>query len=63
MKEFVINGTFKTGSKWGRFVKTVSSQNEKNAIEKVYSLIGSEHRLKRNFIRIEGISEMESEHG
>jgi len=35
----------------------VSSQNRNNAIEKVYSLIGSEHGLKRNFIDITDIDE------
>lgn len=59
MKEFVISGTFKAGSKWERFTKVISSQNKKNALEKVHSLIGSEHGLKRNFIRITGAEEME----
>ncbi len=56
-KEFTVSGTFKAGSSRERFTKTVSSQNQKNAIEKVHSLIGSEHRLKRNFIDITDISE------
>ena len=56
-KEFIVSGTFKAGSSRERFTKTVSSQNRKNAIEKVYSLIGSKHRLKRNFINITDVSE------
>lgn len=56
-KEFTVSGTFKAGSSWEQFTKTVSSQNQKNAIEKVYSLIGSEHRLKRNLINITDVSE------
>ncbi len=57
MMEFIISGMFKAGSNRERFKKTVSSQNRNNAIEKVYSLIGSEHGLKRNFIEITDIDE------
>jgi large subunit ribosomal protein LX len=59
-KAFQIIGTFKAGRSWERFTKKVSSNNEKNAAEKLYSLIGSEHGLKRNLIRIESI-EVEDE--
>ncbi|MCK5109646.1 MAG: 50S ribosomal protein L18a [Methanosarcinales archaeon] len=58
MTGFIISGTFKAGSSWARFTKTVSSQNERNAIEKVYSLIGSENKLKRNFIKITSTAEI-----
>lgn len=61
MTGFIISGTFKAGSSWERFTKTVSSQNEKNAIEKVYSLIGSENKLKRNFIKITSTAEIEND--
>jgi large subunit ribosomal protein LX len=54
-KTFQIIGSFKAGRSWERFTKKVSSNNEKNAAEKLYSLIGSEHGLKRNLIRIESI--------
>ncbi|MEA1965893.1 MAG: 50S ribosomal protein L18Ae [Euryarchaeota archaeon] len=56
-KEFTVSGIFRAGSNQERFTKTVSSQNQKNAIEKVYSLIGSEHGLKRNFIDVTDVSE------
>ncbi len=48
-------GSFKAGRSWERFTKRVSSNNEKNAAEKLYSLIGSEHGLKRRMIRIESV--------
>jgi large subunit ribosomal protein LX len=54
-KNFQITGLFKAGRSWERFTKKVSSNNEKNAAEKLYSLIGSEHGLKRKLIRIESI--------
>jgi large subunit ribosomal protein LX len=56
IKNFQITGSFKAGRSWERFTKKVSSNNEKNAAEKLYSLIGSEHGLKRNLIRIESIA-------
>ena len=48
-------GSFKAGRSWERFTKRVSSNNENNAAEKLYSLIGSEHGLKRRMIRIESV--------
>ena len=56
IKNFQITGSFKAGRSWERFTKKVSSNNEKNAAEKLYSLIGSEHGLKRNLVRIESIT-------
>jgi large subunit ribosomal protein LX len=54
-KTFQIIGSFRAGRSWERFTKKVSSNNEKNAAEKLYSLIGSEHGLKRRMIRIESV--------
>ena len=54
-KIFMITGSFKAGRSWERFTKKVSSNSETNAAEKLYSLIGSEHGLKRNLIRIESV--------
>ena len=56
MENYIISGTFKAGHSWESFTKKISSQNEKNARVKVYSLIGSEHGLKRNFIRLDSIT-------
>ncbi len=54
---FIVKGTFKAGQKWERFTKKIASHNKNNAQDKVYSLIGSEHRLKRSLIKIESIEE------
>jgi large subunit ribosomal protein LX len=59
-KTFQIMGSFKAGRSWERFTKKVSSNNEKNAAEKLYSLIGSEHGLKRRMIRIESVEAEEA---
>lgn len=55
--DFTVKGTFKAGLKWEHFAKKITSQNKKNAMEKVYSLIGAEHGLKRRLIKIEGVEE------
>ncbi|WP_268921620.1 50S ribosomal protein L18Ae [Methanolobus halotolerans] len=57
MKTFQVKGTFKAGIAWENFTKEVESQNEKNALDKVYSLFGSKHGLKRGYVRIESITE------
>ncbi len=54
-RTFLITGSFKAGRSWEHFTKKVKSNNEKNAAETLYSLIGSEHGLKRNLIRIESV--------
>lgn len=58
--DFTVKGTFKAGLKWEHFSKKVTSQNKKNAIEKAYSLIGSEHGLERRLIKIEGAQEVKA---
>lgn len=57
MKTFVIEGEFKAGREWEKFTKRIASQNERTAVEKLYSLIGSKHGLKRNFIKIHSVRE------
>ncbi len=54
---FIVKGTFKAGEKWEQFTKKIACQNKKNALEKIYSLIGSQHRAKRRLIKIELIEE------
>jgi len=43
---------------WQKFVKEVRALNERQAIEKIYSLLGSIHKLKRYHIKIEKIYEI-----
>ena len=62
MSKFEIKGQFKgglVGKTWLPFSKVVVSQNEKNAVNKVYSLMGSQHGLKRDLIRIDGVKAVE----
>ena len=55
---FIAKGTFKAGQKWERFTKKIASPNKNNAAEKTYSLIGSEHGLRRSLIKIESVEEV-----
>ncbi|WP_406600981.1 50S ribosomal protein L18Ae [Methanolobus mangrovi] len=57
MKTFQVKGTFKAGVGWEKFTKIIESQNEKNALDKVYSLFGSKHGLKRSLIKIDSVNE------
>jgi len=56
---FEVVGTFRTGEEWKKFKKTVNAHNERFAVEKVYSLLGSNHKVKRGLIRIEDIRKVE----
>jgi large subunit ribosomal protein LX len=59
---FEIKGQLKggiIGNNWNPFTKLVEGHNEKNAIEKAYSLMGSKHGLKRNLIKINEVKAVE----
>jgi large subunit ribosomal protein LX len=53
--DFEIRGRFRNGDEWRTFKKVVSAHNERFAREKVLSLIGSHHKVKRNLIKIEEV--------
>ncbi len=57
MNIFVIEGEFKAGKEWEQFRKRIPSHNERTAIERIYSLVGSQHGLKRNLIKIHSVRE------
>ncbi|MEM1628304.1 MAG: 50S ribosomal protein L18Ae [Desulfurococcaceae archaeon] len=47
--------------RWQKFVKEIRALNEKHAIEKLYSILGSLHKLKRYHIKIVEIREISTE--
>ena len=57
MKSFIVKGTFKAGNDWEKYTKNVESQNEKNAREKVFSIFGSKHGIKRYLVKIDSVTE------
>ncbi len=62
MSIYEVKGKYKAekvGNMWRTFSKSIESDNEKNAVEWVYSLMGSEHGLKRYLIKIDEVKVVE----
>ncbi len=57
--KFEIVGQFKTLEGWQKFRKIVEAETEKFALEKAYSLIGSNHKVKRHLIKIKEVKKVE----
>jgi large subunit ribosomal protein LX len=55
-QKYEVNGEFREGGDWRPYTKVVTAPNEKQAIERIYAVIGSKHRLKRNYITINGVT-------
>lgn len=58
MKAFKVKGSFLMGDRKQIFLKEVASKDKEAAKDKVFSLIGSKHRVKRAKIRIDSIEEV-----
>ncbi len=56
---FEVSGKFRNGLIWTKFRKIIDAENERLAIEKTYSLLGSNHKVKRNLIKIESVRKSE----
>ena len=60
-QKFEVTGEFRDGGEWRPFTKVVGAPNETQAIERIYAIIGSKHRLKRNYITINGVTLIDGE--
>ncbi|MDD3976896.1 50S ribosomal protein L18a [Methanomicrobium antiquum] len=60
-QKFEVQGNFKSGFDYQPFKKEVFAPNEKQATERIYTIIGSKHRLKRNYIKIDGVRLIDGE--
>ena len=49
------------GKIWQPFSKEVMGDDEEEARERIYSLFGSRHKVKRRMIKIEGMKEVAKE--
>ncbi|MCE8423184.1 MAG: 50S ribosomal protein L18a [Candidatus Methanoperedens sp.] len=56
--DFIVKGSFKAGERPEHFTKTVASPNKKQASEKTFSLIGSEHGVNRRLMKIDSVEEV-----
>ena len=63
LKNFEVEGKFKAGIMWKKFIKSVESYSEDGAVEKVFSVIGSNHKLPRRMVHIEEVREKEGYNG
>ncbi|MFP3872029.1 MAG: 50S ribosomal protein L18Ae [Candidatus Aenigmatarchaeota archaeon] len=64
MKIYRVKGKFRMGRRkgdWQRFSKEVISDSEEEAIEIIFSLLGSKHRVKRTNIKLYEIGEVDEE--
>ncbi len=60
-KLYRIEGFMRVGSSWQKFVIEVPSVKISDAIEKVYSELGSRHKISRHHIRISNMKEIRPE--
>ena len=60
-QSYRIEGTFWIDGEWRPYHKTLSAPNEAQARERIYTLLGSKHRLPRREIRIGKIEPAEGE--
>lgn len=61
MKIFRIRGWFKQGLYRQRFTRELLALSKEQALERIYSDVGSKHRVKRNLIHIEEAVEVKPE--
>ena len=61
MKIFRVRGWFKHGLYRQRFTRELLALSKEQALERVYSDVGSKHGVKRNLIHIEEAAEVKPE--
>ncbi len=58
---FELTGKYRERDVWKPFSKVIAAPNEKIAKEWAFATIGSKHHLKRNYITIKTITQMNGE--
>lgn len=61
MKIFRISGTFLMGNSKQEFTKEIIGKGKSEAIERLYSELGSKHNVNRRNIKIQKIKEVKPE--
>ena len=62
MKAFEVKGQFRISMrKWQPFTIQVASEDEAAAVERTFSLIGSRHKVKRPFVKIDGVKTLKND--
>jgi large subunit ribosomal protein LX len=55
-QKFEVKGSFLMGEDWMPYTKVVEAPNEKQAQERTLATIGSKHKLKRRYIKVDGVT-------
>jgi len=61
-KQFEIKGSYREKPDfWKPYTKVLTAPNAKQAEERIFTLMGSKHRLGRSYVRVESVSEVTAE--
>jgi large subunit ribosomal protein LX len=60
-RSYRVEGTARIDGKWMPYRKVISAPNEEQARERIYTLLGSKHRLKRRDIQVGRVEPFEGE--
>jgi len=60
-QSYRVEGTARIDGGWMPYRKVITAPNEEQARERVYTLLGSKHRLKRRDIRVGKVEAFEGE--
>ena len=60
-QKYEVKGTFRMGEDWMPYTKVIDAPNEKQAQERVFTVFGSKHNLKRRYIKINSVTMVKSE--
>ncbi|MDO8841418.1 MAG: 50S ribosomal protein L18Ae [Methanocalculus sp.] len=61
LTEFELSGVMKIGDAWKPYTKVIGAPNEVQARERIYTLMGSKHRIERRYIKIESVKSVNGE--
>lgn len=61
MKIYRISGKFLMGNKYQEFTKEMIGKGKSEALERLYSILGSKHNVGRRYIKVEKITQIKPE--
>ncbi len=60
-RRYEVKGTFNIGNEWHPYTKVILAPNELQAKERIMTVIGSKHRLKRRYITVNTVTALNGE--
>jgi large subunit ribosomal protein LX len=60
-QSYRVEGSARIDGEWRPYRKVVSAPNERQARERIFTLLGSKHRLPRREIRVGKVEPLEDE--